>query len=64
MVDIAIGFIPALNVDAAQSTANLEADNSLWTDPSEFHQQCWIDYNNNTSVEFWYVLDIDDSESR
>lgn len=56
MVDIVVNNIPALAVNTSLSTSALQSVGSRWTDPSQFHPQCWIDYNNNTSVEYWYVV--------
>ncbi|OCF74806.1 alpha-amylase [Kwoniella mangroviensis CBS 8886] len=57
MVDVVVNNIPSLNAyDAVNSTA-LKLDGSLWTDPSEFHPQCWIDYSNQTSVENCWLGD-------
>ena len=55
MVDIVVNNIPSLTVAEATDGGALAAAGSRWTDPSQFHPQCWIDYNNQTSVEYWYV---------
>ncbi|WVF71631.1 hypothetical protein IAT40_006439 [Kwoniella sp. CBS 6097] len=57
MVDVVVNNVPSLNVKDAFNTDALKADGSLWTDPSEFHPQCWIDYNNQTSVENCWLGD-------
>lgn len=53
MVDIVVNNIPALTTNTSLSTTALQSVGSRWTDPNQFHPQCWIDYNNNTSVEYW-----------
>ena len=53
MVDVVINNVPSLNVNTSLSSSALQADASRWTDPAEFHPQCWIDYSNQTSVEYW-----------
>lgn len=55
MVDVVVNNIPALSVDTSQSTSALQADLSFWSDPADFHSQCWVDYSNQTSVEYWCV---------
>jgi alpha-amylase len=55
MVDVAINNVPSLNVHDALDPNALAADNSRWTKPEYFHEHCWIDYSNTTSVEQWYV---------
>ncbi|RXK40840.1 alpha-amylase [Tremella mesenterica] len=57
MVDIVVNNIPSLSVSASLSSSSLAADNSYWTDPSDFHPQCWIDYSNATSVEYCWLGD-------
>ncbi len=53
MVDVVINNVPSLSVNTSLSTTALQADGSRWTDPAEFHPQCWIDFSNTTSVEYW-----------
>ena len=53
MVDVVINNGPSLSVNTSLSTTALQADGSRWTDPAEFHPQCWIDFSNTTSVEYW-----------
>jgi hypothetical protein len=53
MVDIVVNNVPALSINTSQSAAALQADNTIWSDPSYYHEQCWIDYNNQTSIEYW-----------
>lgn len=55
MVDIVINNIPSLAVDEALHPEQLEAVGSYWTKTEQFHPQCWIDYSNATSVEYWWV---------
>lgn len=55
MVDVAVNNVPSLNVHDSLDPVALAADNSRWTKPEYFHEHCWIDYNNVTSVEQWYV---------
>jgi alpha-amylase len=55
MVDVAVNNVPSLNVHDALDPNALAADNSRWTKPEYFHEHCWIDYSNTTSVEQWYV---------
>ena len=55
MVDVAVNNVPSLNTHDSQDPNALSADNSRWTKPEYFHEHCWIDYNNVTSVEQWYV---------
>ncbi|OWZ60335.1 alpha-amylase [Cryptococcus neoformans c45] len=57
MVDIVVNNIPGTTVNDSFSTSDLVADGSIWTDPSEFHPQCWIDYSNQTSVENCWLGD-------
>ncbi|KAK4686429.1 hypothetical protein P7C73_g3699, partial [Tremellales sp. Uapishka_1] len=57
MVDIVINNVPSLSVNTSTSTAALVADGSRWTDPAEFHEFCWIDYENQTSVEYCWLGD-------
>jgi len=53
MVDIVINNVPALSTRTSHNMEALQADNAIWTDPSYYHEQCWIDYGNQTSVEYW-----------
>lgn len=55
MVDVVINNVPALSTDTALTTEALKADGTRWTDPADYHPQCWIDYNNATSVENWWA---------
>ncbi|GFZ44160.1 1,4-alpha-D-glucan glucanohydrolase 1 [Saitozyma sp. JCM 24511] len=57
MVDIVVNNIPSLSVNASTNATALTADGSRWTDPSYFHPFCWIDYNNQTSVEYCWLGD-------
>lgn len=53
MVDVVVNNVPSLNVKDALSADSLKSDGLIWDDPAYYHNQCWIDYNNNTSVEYW-----------
>jgi alpha-amylase len=53
MVDIVVNNIPSLHVEDSQNSAALSADGGRWTQPEYFHDHCWIDYSNATSVEYW-----------
>lgn len=53
MVDVAVNNVPSLNTHDSLDPNALSADNSRWTKPEYFHEHCWIDYNNVTSVENW-----------
>ena len=55
MVDVAVNNVPSLNTHDSLDANALSADNSRWTKPEYFHEHCWIDYNNVTSVEQWCV---------
>ena len=57
MVDIVVNNVPALSVQTSQSTQALQSDGSYLTNPNQFHSQCWIDYNNQTSVENCWLGD-------
>jgi alpha-amylase len=57
MVDIVVNNIPSLSVNASTNATALTADGSRWTDPSYFHPFCWIDYSNQTSVEYCWLGD-------
>lgn len=53
MVDVVVNNVPGLRVGDALSADTLKSEGLIWDDPSYFHKQCWIDYNNQTSVENW-----------
>ncbi|CAD6578592.1 MAG: hypothetical protein TREMPRED_002226 [Tremellales sp. Tagirdzhanova-0007] len=57
MVDVVVNNIPSLSINTSMSSAALQADGSLWTDPAEFHPQCWIDFSNQTSIEYCWLGD-------
>ncbi|KIR67164.1 alpha-amylase [Cryptococcus bacillisporus CA1873] len=57
MVDIVVNNIPGTTINDPFNTSALVADRSIWTDSSEFHPQCWIDYSNQTSVENCWLGD-------
>lgn len=57
MVDIVVNNVVAINTDDAKNSTKLKADGVLWTDPADYHSQCWIDYNNQTSVENCWMGD-------
>lgn len=45
MVDIVVNNIPGTTINDPFNTSALVADRSIWTDSSEFHPQCWIDFD-------------------
>lgn len=53
MVDVVVNNVPALHWQDSQSADSLKASTLIWDDPAYFHPHCWIDYSNNTSVEYW-----------
>jgi alpha-amylase len=55
MVDVAVNNVPAMHTADSLDPTALAADNSRWTKPEYFHEHCWIDYSNTTSVEQWCV---------
>jgi len=55
MVDVVVNNIPSLAIDTYKSPDALKADGAIWTKTEQYHSQCWIDYSNTTSVEYWYV---------
>ncbi|KAL7421747.1 hypothetical protein Q5752_003518 [Cryptotrichosporon argae] len=57
MVDIVVNNIPALSTNDSTNTTALAADTNLWTLPEYFHEFCWIDYSNTTSVEYCWLGD-------
>ena len=57
MVDVVVNNIPSLSIGEASSSDELKAAGALWTEPAEFHPQCWIDYSNATSVEQCWLGD-------
>ncbi|KAK8864242.1 hypothetical protein IAR55_001488 [Kwoniella newhampshirensis] len=57
MVDVVVNNVPGLTVNDTESSKTLVTDGSRWTDPSEFHPQCWIDYSNATSIEYCWLGD-------
>ena len=56
MVDVVVNNVPSLHWQDSASADALKASTLIWDDPSYFHQHCWIDFSNQTSVEWWYVL--------
>ncbi|ORY32604.1 glycoside hydrolase superfamily [Naematelia encephala] len=57
MVDIVVNNVPALSTATALSTQQLQADGSRYTNPAYFHPQCWIDYTNQTSIDYCWLGD-------
>lgn len=55
MVDVVVNAVPGLRVSDALSADALKSQGLIWDDPAYYHPQCWIDYNNQTSVENWSV---------
>jgi glycosidase len=54
MVDIVVNNVVA--TPGANVTQMVKDDpNILWRDDDMFHPECWIDYNNASSVEQWLV---------
>lgn len=53
MVDVVVNNVPALHGSDSRSADALRAGGLIWDSPDYFHDQCWIDYNNQTSVEYW-----------
>nr|WVH01977.1 alpha-amylase [Naematelia aurantialba] len=57
MVDIVVNNVPSLNISTALSSSALQADGSRYTNPAYFHPQCWIDYSNDTSIDYCWLGD-------
>ena len=57
MVDIVVNNVVAIDGKDATDSEKLKADGVLWTDPADYHPQCWIDYSNQTSVENCWMGD-------
>ena len=53
MVDVVVNNVPSLHWEDSESASALQASTLMWDDPAYFHQHCWIDFSNQTSVEYW-----------
>ena len=52
MVDIVVNHVASLS-NSTDSSALIAQPDLLWRDEKEYHELCWIDYGNATSVERW-----------